>query len=96
VHNAARIYLLSVVSCNPSDFHRDRFDGVRDPVVPPGVPQDACPLPLVLLPVLRGAVKVCKATLVEPPSCMVVLNAAALHCAVADGAERVAAVVVHV
>lgn len=87
---------LSVIGCNPPDLHRDRFDDVRDPVLSPGVPQDVRPLAPVQLDVLRGAVEVCQATLVEPPARLVVLSAAALHRAVVDGAERITAVVVHI
>lgn len=62
----------------------------------PGVPQDVRPLALVLLCVFRRAVEVRQATLVEPPSRLVVLSAAALHCAVVNGAERITAVIIHV
>lgn len=75
---------LSVIRCNPPHLHRDRFDGVRDPVLSPGVPQDVCLRPLLLLCVLWRAVEVCQATLVKPPSCVIVLAAAAFNSAVAD------------
>lgn len=75
---------LSVICCNPPDLHRDRFDDVRDPVLSPGVPQDVCLWPPVRLCFFRRAVEVCQATLVEPPSCLVVLAAAAFHSAVVD------------
>lgn len=65
--------------------------------MPPGVPQDVCPPALVLFCLFRRGVEVCQAALVEPPPCVVVLNAAALHQrAVPQGAERIAAVVVHI
>lgn len=54
------------------------------------------PPALVPLHIIRSAVEVCQATLVEPPSRVVVLSAAALYRAVLDGAERIAAVVVHI
>lgn len=87
---------LSIIGGNPPDLHCDRFDVVRDPVLSPGVPQDVRPRPPVPLCILRRAVEVCQATLVEPPSCLVVLGAAALNRAVVDGAERITAVVVHI
>lgn len=89
-------FSLSVISCNPPDLHCDWFDGVGDPVLSPGVPQDVCPLTPALLRIFRTAVEVCQATLVEPPSRLVVLSAAALHSAVTDGAEWIAAIVVHI
>lgn len=89
-------FSLSIIGCNPPDLHRDRFDGVRDPVLSPGVPQDVCPPALVLLHIFRSAVEVRQATLVKPPSRVVVLSAAALYRAVLDGAERIAAIVVHI
>lgn len=87
---------LSVVGHNPPEFHCDRFDVVRDAVLPPGVPHDMRPLPMVPLAVLRGGVEVSQAALVEPPTSVVVLGAAALHRAVVDGAGRVTAVVVYI
>lgn len=89
-------FSLSVISCNPPDLHCDWFDGMGDPVLSPGVPQDVCPLTPALLCIFRTAVEVCQATLVEPPSRLVVLSAAALHSAVTDGAEWIAAIVVHI
>ena len=86
----------SIIGRNPPDLHRDRLDGVRDPVLSPGVPQDVHPLSAALLRILRGAVEVRQAALVEPPPRLVVLGAAALHRAVVDGAGGIAAVVVHV
>lgn len=65
-----------------------------DPILSPGIPQDVCPLSPVCI--FRAAVEVCEATLVEPPPCLVVLSAAALHCAVANGAERITAIIVHI
>lgn len=90
------LHQLSVIGCNPPDLHGDRFDAVRDSVPSPGVPQDACPLPGVLLRILRGAIEVRQAALVEPPPGVIVSDAAALYRAVAEGARRVAAIVVHV
>lgn len=87
---------LLVICCNPPDLHRDRFDDVRDPILSPSVPQDMCLWLPAWLCFFRRAVEVCQATLVEPPSCVVVLAAAAFHSAVVDGAERITAVVVHV
>lgn len=87
---------LSVVCCDPPDLHGDRFDFVRDPSLSPSVPQDVCPLALVHFCVFRRAVEVCEATLVEPPSCVILQSAAALHCAILQGAERITAVVVHI
>lgn len=87
---------MLVIGCNPPDLHRGRFDGVRHSALSPGVPQDVHPLALVLLFVFWRAIEVCHSALVEPPSCLVMLNAAALHRAVPDRAERIAAVIVHV
>lgn len=87
---------LFVICCNPPDLHRDRCDDVRDPILPPSVPQDMCLWPPGRLCFSRRAVEVCQAALVEPPSRVVVLAAAAFHSAVVDGAERITAVVVHV
>lgn len=86
----------SIIGRNPPDLHRNRLDGVRDPVLSPGVPQDVHPLSAVLLCILRGAVEVRQAALVEPPPRLVVLRAAALHRAVVEVAGGIAAVVVHV
>jgi len=69
---------------------------VRHSPPPPGVPQDVHPPVRVLLRVFRGAVEVGEAAAVEPPAGEVVPRAAALHRVAADGAGRVAAVVVHV
>lgn len=62
----------------------------------PGVPQDVRPLSRAPLCIFRRAIEVCQATLIEPPPCVVVVNAAALHRAVANGAGRIAAVIVYI
>lgn len=69
---------------------------MRDSVLSPGVPGDTRPRAPAVLGVFGRAVEVCQAALVEPPARVVVLAAAALHRAVLHGAERIAAVVVHV
>lgn len=86
----------SAVGGDPPDLHGHWLDGVRDPVVSPGVPDDAGPQAPLELQVFRRAVEVGQSTLVEPPASLVVLAAAALHCPVGHGAGGVAAVVVHV
>lgn len=62
----------------------------------PGVPHDVRPLPLVSLCVFGRAVEICQTALIEPPPRVVVLKAAALHRAIANGAERVAAIIVDI
>lgn len=62
----------------------------------PGVPDDAGPGPAVPLQLVRGAVEVGQAALVEPPAGVVVPAAAALHRPALHGAGGIAAVVVHV
>lgn len=84
----------SVIRDNPPDLHGDRLDDVREAVLPPRVPQDACSQ--LLLGLLGGAVKVGQAALVEPPARLLVQPAAALHGAVVEEAGRVAAVAVHI
>lgn len=86
----------SVIRCNPPDLHCDRFDDVWHSALSPGVPEDVSPWPPMLLSVFRRAVEVCHPALVEPPSSVVLLDAAALHCAVLNGAGRIAAVIVHI
>lgn len=69
---------------------------MRDAVLPPRVPQDACFQRLLLLCVLGRAVKVGQAALVEPPARLIVQTAAAFHGAVVDEAGRITAVAVHI
>lgn len=88
--------LMSVIGCKPSNLHWNRFDGEWDSILPPGVPKDACPLPLVLVGVFGGTIEVCQSTLVEPPPCVVVHNAATLHCPVSKAAWGVAPIIVHI
>lgn len=87
---------MSVICHNPPDLHGDGLDDVRDAVLPPCVPQDACFGLLALPRVLGRAVEVGQAALVEPPARLVVQTAAALHGAVVDEAGGVAAVAVHI
>lgn len=90
------VHFLSVIGCDPPDLHCDGLDDVRDSALSPRVPQDVRPRTPALLRVVRAAVEVGQAALVEPPARLVVPSAAALHRAVADGAGRIAAVVVDV
>lgn len=87
---------LSVIRCDPPDLHRDRFNDVRAAVLSPGVPQDVRLRPPILLRIFGRAVEVGQAALVEPPSRVVVLAAAAFHRAVLHRTRRITAVVVHI
>lgn len=88
--------MRSVIGHNPPDLHGDRLDDVRDAVLPPRVPQDACFGRAVVLRVLGRAVEVGQAALVEPPARLVVQTTAAFHGAVVEEAGGVTAVAVHV
>lgn len=62
---------LSVIGGNPPDLHGDRFDGVRDSTMSPGVPADVGVVgSVILLLVLWGTIQVGQTTLVEPPACL--------------------------